>query len=65
MDDRYEEIPPELAQYLARSLISILPAEVYEELKTLSPEELHALTRLGIALRSAGAEQHAYMFMIH
>jgi hypothetical protein len=65
MSDEHEEIPAELAQYLARSVVSTLPAEVYEELKRLDHDELQALTRLGKALRRGECEPHHYAFVIH
>jgi hypothetical protein len=65
MNDKREEIPAELAQYLAQSVVSTLPADVYEELKSLSPEELEALTRLGQALRRGDCEPHHYAYAIH
>jgi hypothetical protein len=60
-----EEIPPELAQYLAHSVIDTLPAEIYEELKKLDDKELRALTRLGKVLRRHECEPHHYTFIIH
>ncbi len=53
MNDKHRprEIPPELAQYLAQSVVSTLSSETYEALLEFTPEELEKLTRLGDALR--------------
>jgi hypothetical protein len=64
-DNDREEIPSDLAQYLAQSVVSTLPVEVYEELKRLNREELKALARLGQALRQGKCEPHHYTYVIH
>ena len=46
-----KEISPELAQYLARSVLDTLGPDVYEALQAFTPEELDKLTQLGEALR--------------
>ncbi len=51
---RLESIQPELAQYLARSVLSTVHPDVYEALLAFTPEELKKLTRLGEVLRRHG-----------
>jgi hypothetical protein len=58
MNDKHrpKKIPPELAQYLAQSVLDTVSPEVYEALLDFTPEELKKLTRLGEALRRDGCE---------
>ncbi|HXY86114.1 MAG TPA: hypothetical protein VEH52_11605 [Gaiellaceae bacterium] len=67
--NRSKEISPELAQYLARSVLDTLGPDVYEALQAFTPEELDKLTQLGTALRGHdGCEPDrctATLYMIH
>jgi hypothetical protein len=53
MNDKHKpkEIPPELAQYLAQSVLSTLHPDVREALEAFTPKELEKLAQLGEALR--------------
>ncbi|HUK93946.1 MAG TPA: hypothetical protein VLU96_02690 [Gaiellaceae bacterium] len=53
MNDKHRpvEVSPELAQYLAQSVLSTVHDDVREALEAFTPEELEKLTQLGEALR--------------
>jgi hypothetical protein len=60
-----DRIPDDLAQYLARSVLSTIPESVSETLLSLSPDELKALEKVGRSLQEDRAEPHHYLFVIH
>jgi hypothetical protein len=65
MADDWSDLPDHLARYLYRRTVSCLPEGVLETLKTLTPEELDALDRVGASLEAADADFRAYICAAH